>query len=186
MKAIAFFLLFASAACASKPAEPLPETISFPANEAPAVPVAETPDAPEFLEGCPGKNCGRTTAKRTSERFALYRKMSKESKVVGRFRKGTRAKPLKVVTKVVARGQATVIRSEGCGCPLKKGDSVNTVFELGDGLFKARLGETWVEFDDTTVKLHPVEPARFETWTELAVGRRKGYAEGFPFAGAKE
>ena len=138
------------------------------------------------LEGCEGEGCGCTNEVKTNKDFILYEKMDLSSKVLGKFKSGIEAKAGKASTKIVKKGKSKVIEVKDLTLGLKVSDEVNTIFYLGEGFYKVKLGEKWIEFEDEKVKLKQIEAPKYESWLEMDVGKFHGYSPTFPFMGCLE
>lgn len=140
----------------------------------------------DLLEGCQGEGCGCTNEKKSNKDFVLYEKMDLKSKVLGQFKSGTEAVAGKATTKILEKGKSKIIEVKDPAIGLKKGDEVNTVFYLGEGFEKVKLGDKWVEFEDEKVKMKEIKAPKYETWLEVSVGKIKGFTSTFPFMGCLE
>lgn len=148
---------------------------------------AQATSTSDLIEGCQGDGCGCTREEKTSESFTLFEKMDPQSKVIGKFGKGTTAKAGKAFTKILSRGKATVYSSDDPESGLKVGDELTTIFYIGEGFSRAKRGDETVEFDDQKVKLKVIEKPKYETWYEIEAGKQRGYVQNrFPFLGCLE
>jgi len=139
-----------------------------------------------IIEGCEGEGCGCTHETKTNKDFTLYEKMDLKSKVLGKYKTGTDAKAGKSSTKILKTGKSKVVEVKDPSLGLKTGDTVHTVFNLGEGFFKAKQKEKWIEFDDGKVRLKELEAPQYESWLEMTVGKNHGYSPTFPFLGCLE
>lgn len=140
----------------------------------------------DLIEGCQGEGCGCTDAKKSNKDFVLYEKMDLKSKVLGKFKSGTEAQAGKATTRILKKGKSKVTEVTDSALGLKKGDEVNTVFDLGEGFMKVKHGEKWIEYSDDNVKLKEIEAPKYENWLEITVGKLHGYSSTFPFMGCFE
>lgn len=139
-----------------------------------------------MIEGCEGEGCGCTKETKTSQDFVLHEKMDSNSKVLGKFKSGTEARAGKSYTKIIDAGSSKILEVSNSALDLKVGDTVTTVFNLGEGIFKAKSNEKWIEFEYDQVKLKQLSPAKYQSWLELKVGKLHGYTPNFPFFGCLE
>lgn len=135
----------------------------------------------ETIEGCQGEGCGCTRETKTNKEFSLYEKMDVTSKVLGKFKSGTKARAGKVVTQVIRNGKSKVTDAKDTKLGLKVGDEVDTVFYMGEGMHKVKHENKWVEFEDKKIKLKEIEAPKYDTWMEVQTGKLKGYVNTFPF-----
>lgn len=141
---------------------------------------------PEVISGCQGEGCGCTREKKFDKEAILYEKMDAGSKVIGKFKAGTAASLVKVTTRVLKRGLSKVTAVNESFKTLKPGDEIHTVFSLGEGFYQAKIGDKLIEFEFDQVTLQEIEKPVYEVWAEIKVGKRKGYAQSFPFLGCLE
>jgi hypothetical protein len=135
---------------------------------------------------CQGEGCGCTRENKANESFTLYAEMDSKSKVLGKFKAGTKANVNKAFTKVIKPGSAQVIRVDDPTIGLKIGDKVTHVFNAGEGLTEVMKNKEWIQFEAEKVKLKEIEESVYEFWTEIHVGKLTGYAPTFPFVGCLE
>lgn len=140
----------------------------------------------DLIEGCQGEGCGCTDEKKTNKEFDLYEKMDSKSKILEKVKSGTVAAPGKATTKVISKGKSKVTEVNEPTLGLKKGDMVNTVFDLGEGNELVRFGNKEISFEMGQITLEEIEAPKYETWFEVKVGKLKGYSLVFPFKGCLE
>lgn len=151
--------------------------------------------ASEIIPGCQGEGCHCFQGYRGSETngipgkndiktirpFKLYKDRSKNSKMVGKFEAGIKARPLKQELVIEDKGEYVVETVQSSKLSLKRGDKINTIVNLGEGFFKGRQNDKWIEFDYENLKLKTIKETKITAWLFVKVGELNGFTQDLPF-----
>lgn len=156
--------------------------------------------APEVIPGCQGEGCGcfrgyqsATPGTRppdheiaTIRSFTLYKNRSAASQLLGKFKAGTKARPLGQELLVEVKGEYIVELIQDKNLPFKTGDRIDTIINEGEGTARGRINGKWVDFDFQSVQLKTVKETVISEWMSVRVNGIAGFTLEQPFEGCLE
>ena len=152
--------------------------------------------AQEIIPGCEGEGCGcyqsyRNARKRkqradfeieTIRPFTLYKKMNVESKMIGRFKPGIKARPLGQLMLVENKGEYIIKSVKNGNLSLKVGDKLQLLIYEGEGFDRAQHDGKWISFSELDdLELQTIRQTKLSNWTHIQVDKLTGFTKESPF-----
>lgn len=149
----------------------------------------------EVMDGCQGEGCSCFQGYRimmnerkstdfdieTIRPFSLYKDMDKNSKFIGKFEPGVKARPIAKKMLFLETGEYIIEQNKDKKINLQKGDKVHKLFSLGEGYMKVEKDGKWIEFAGHQIKLKPIKKTIIEEWLEVSINGLKGFTQDSPF-----